>query len=107
MAYGDHNGNAKVCDEPTLGAHVELIEGTVGDALALIELNGKVPNLELGFHALAVSLRVDGRRFTVDELKQLPGSTMPALLRLSSDAIALNNFFPAVTPEGDETEPKS
>lgn len=90
-------------DAPKLGAHVELHEGTVGDALRLIEAqqSGAV-GFSFMLEALAISLRVDGRRMTVEELKALPMSATSALMRIGTQALEINRFF--TREESDDTE---
>lgn len=96
----------KTIDAPDLGARVELVEGNVGDAMMLMDSAGKLPRLEFLLLAVSVSLRIDGRRYTLDELKAMPGRKARALLGLANDAMALNQFFPADEGEDDEA-PKS
>ena len=96
-----------IVDAPDLGALVELREGTVGDALALMDAAPTLPRFEFLLMTLAVSLRIDGRSFTLAELKNLPGRKLAALLRIAPQAVELNQFFPAATDEGEDAEPKS
>lgn len=95
----------RVVDAPELGARVELHEGTVGDALMLMNASGEMPRFEFLMLTLSLSLRVDGKRFTLDELKALPGSKLKALLRIAPQAVEINQFFDAAESEDDE--PKS
>jgi hypothetical protein len=94
-------------DAPDLGAHVELVEGNVGDAMMLMDSAGKLPRLEFLLLAVSVSLRIDGRRYTLDELKAMPGRKARALLGLANQAMALNQFFPATDDESEDDAPKS
>lgn len=97
---------AILVDAPDLGARVELVEGNVGDALRLIDVARTQSHFVFLMEALAVSLRIDGRRFTADELRAMPGRKTRALLALGPQAINLNSFFePGADTEDDE--PKS
>lgn len=90
-----------VSDAPELGARVELHEGTVGDALALIDAqrNG-VTGMAFMFMALAISLRIDGKRYSVEELHALPMRCTNALLRIAPRALEINMF----TTRADDAE---
>lgn len=91
-----------VDDAPALGKRVELHEGTVGDALQLIEAqrNGTT-GVDFLFLALSIALRVDGKRFTVAELHAMPMRCTAALLRLGPRALEVNMFLPK---EGDDAD---
>lgn len=109
MAYGDVQSDVQVVaveDAPELGARVELVEGTVGDALHLIDQQqAGITGVRFTLEALAISLRVDGRRLTVDEIKALPVKcTNALLLRLGPRALELNRFFPREGGEDEEQE---
>lgn len=98
MVMGD--GNSKLpegiitVDAPVLGAKVELHEGTVGDALRLIEAQQSgLVGFSFMLEALAISLRVDGKRLTVEQLKALPMKSTNTLMRIGTQALELNRFF--------------
>lgn len=101
-------------DAPELGGRVELHEGTVGDALRLIEAQqAGVTGVRFTLEALSISLRVDGKRLSVDDLLALPvNCTNALLLRVGPRALDLNRFFPHVegedNPEAvpDDADPK-
>lgn len=94
-------------DAPDLGAHVELIEGNVGDALMLMEQAAKLPRFEFLLLTLSVSLHIDGKRLTLDEIKALPGRKLKTLLRIAPQAVELNQFFEAPAEGEEDTPPKS
>lgn len=90
---------------PELGAHVELHEGTVGDALRMIDAQqAGITGVPFMLEALAISLRVDGKRYSVDELKALPMRCTNALLRIGPQALEVNRFFPKEDGDDDATE---
>lgn len=103
MAYGDmkSEGAIVVDDAPELGGRVELVEGTVGDALRLIEAQqAGITGVRFTLEALSISLRVDGRRLSVDELLALPvNCTNALLLRVGPRALEFNRFFPQTEGE--------
>lgn len=111
MADGDmkNDGAIVIDDAPELGGHVELVEGTVGDALRLIEAQqAGVTGVRFTLETLAISLRVDGKRLNMDELLALPvNCTNALLLRVGPRALELNRFFPRVEGEEDpESNPE-
>lgn len=98
---------AILVDAPHLGARVELVEGNVGEALRLIEVARTQSHFEFLMEALAVSLRIDGRRYTADELRAMPGRKTRALLEVAPKAIELNSFFVPEPEDGEIEEGKS
>lgn len=108
MGDGDMKteGVIVVDDAPELGARVELREGTVGDALRLLEAqrNGTTGN-DFMFLALSVSLHINGKRFTPDELLAMPMHCANALLRLAPRALQVNLFTPKEDGDEDAEEP--
>lgn len=109
MGDGDmktETGAVVVNDAPELGTRVELHEGTVGDALQLMDAqrNG-VTGMAFLFMALAVSLRIDGKRYTVDELHALPMRCTSALMRIGMRALEINMFTVRDGAEDSDTEP--
>lgn len=107
MGDGDMKteGVITVTDAPELGACVELREGTVGDALRLLEAQRTgITGNDFLFLALSVSLHINGKRYTPDELLAFPMHCANALLRLAPRALAVNLFTPR--EDGDESEPE-
>lgn len=107
------DGAIVVTDVPELADRVELVEGTVGDALRLMDMqragNTGIPFI---FECLAISLRLDGKRLSVEELHALPMHCLSALLRLGNQALEVNKFFPADDEEeeaapAEPVDPKS
>lgn len=116
MGDGDMKteGVVVINDAPELGAHVELHEGTVGDALQLIDAQqAGVTGIQFVLLALAVSLRINGERRTVEQLKALPVRCTNSLLRIGQQALEVNRFFPKANDddtadvEPEPPDPKS
>ena len=79
---------------PLLGEHVELVEATVGEVLALQDKQSAPGHKDedLLWDVLALSLVVDGETFTPDELRQLGARRMRLLTKLAMQAMGLNGF---------------
>lgn len=96
-----------VVDAPELGTHVVLVEGNVGDALMLMDKAAGMPRYEFLMLTLSISLRIDGKPVTLEQIKAMPGSKLKALLRIAPKAVELNQFFESVADDEEDPEPKS
>lgn len=89
-------------DAPELGAHVELVETTVGELLPLIKLAETGDAMALVMATLAASLWIDGKRVSEAQLRALGARKLRALMRLGPQALAINNFATATPDDGQE-----
>jgi len=89
-------------DAPELGEEVVLEECTVDELLPLFEVAQQGKNGALMLATLAVSLRVNGQRFSEEEIRALPASKFRALMRLGAQALRINSIIPE--EEEDETK---
>jgi len=89
---------------PELGAHVELVECSVGELLPLIDMAANDKHIDLTFGALAATLHVDGKRLSEAQIRELPAHLWRFLfVELGPRALLINKIRQEAVPEEEKS----